>query len=64
MNISYQAHKLLKILEGVPMVLDNDRKIVKLTLEQSEYEEWLKVLVALEDIEYGDKPQEKRRVKI
>lgn len=57
MNISYQAHKILRILDATPVVWNDGRDIVKLTLEKSEYEEWLKILVALDNIEFGEKPE-------
>ena len=57
MNISYQAHKILRILDATPVVWDDGREIVRLTLSKSDYEEWLKVLVALNDIEFGEKPE-------
>ena len=57
MNISYQAHKILRILDATPVVWNDGRDIVRLTLEKSEYEEWLKLLVALNDIEFGDRAE-------
>ena len=57
MNLSYQAHKILNVLNGVPVKWDDGREIVTLTLEKDDYNEWLKLLVALNDVEFGDRPQ-------
>ena len=57
MNLSFQAHKILRILDATPVVWDDGREIVKLTMDKASYDEWLKLLVALNEVEFGEKPK-------